>query len=117
MIKGNSVAIKYNEIRNKFKKTLNIKFRSMPVYDEKYIKVKVKEFNGVVNKNFLDDELLKEDAHCACIACISIDSVMKMEKKNDLQVYLEEYKYKIKKRKMPRFTDIALQSHSNSDSE
>ena len=78
MIKGNSVVLKYNEIWNKFKKTLNIKFHSMPVYDEIYIKVKVKEFNGVVNKNFLDDEILKEDAHCACIACISIDSVMKM---------------------------------------
>ena len=34
------------------KKTLNIKFHNMPVYDEKYIKVKIKEYNGVVNTNF-----------------------------------------------------------------
>ena len=37
MIKDNSVLVKYNEIWNKIKKTLNIKFHSMPAYDEKYI--------------------------------------------------------------------------------
>ena len=36
---------KYNEIWNTIKETLNIKFHSMPVYDEKYIKAKVREFN------------------------------------------------------------------------
>ena len=33
---------KYNEIWNKIKETLSIKFHSMPVYDEKYIKAKVR---------------------------------------------------------------------------
>ena len=36
MIKGDSVLSKYNEIWNKVKKTLNIKFNSVPVYNEKY---------------------------------------------------------------------------------
>ena len=44
----NSVLIKYNEIRNKIK-VAGLKFQSKPVYDEKYIKTKVKTFNGVVN--------------------------------------------------------------------
>ena len=44
MIEDDSILTKYNEIWNKIKKTLNIKFHSMPVYDEKYIKTKV-EFN------------------------------------------------------------------------
>ena len=52
MIEDDSALVKYNEIWNNVKKTLNIKFHSMPVYDEKYIKAKVKEFNGVVNTNF-----------------------------------------------------------------
>ena len=81
MIEDDSVLIKYNEISNKIKKTLNIKFHSMPVYDEKYIKTKVKEFNGVVNTNFLRDKVPKKGMHYTCIACISIDSVMKMKKK------------------------------------
>ena len=41
----------------------------------------------------------KENVHYAYIACVTIDSVMKMEKKNYPQIYLEERKYKIKKTK------------------
>ena len=53
--------------------------------------------NGVIKTNYLGDEIPKENVHYTCIACLSIDSVMKMEKKNYLKVYLEEGKYKIKK--------------------
>ena len=52
MIEDDSVLVKYNKIWNNVKKTLNIKFHSMAVYDEKYIKAKVKDLNGVVNTNF-----------------------------------------------------------------
>ena len=54
-IKNDDVLNKYNEIWNKVKKILNIKFHSMPVCDEKYIKAEVKEFNGVVKTSFLGD--------------------------------------------------------------
>ena len=39
-----------------------------------------------------------------------------MEKKNYSQVYLEEYKYKVKKKKMSKFIDIELVSDFSSDS-
>ena len=117
LIKDDNVLDKYNEIWNKIKKTLNIEFHSMPVYDEKYIKAKVREFNGVIKTNFLGDEIPKESMYYTCIACITIDSVMRMEKKNYPQVYLEECKYKIKKIKMPEFIDIKVESASSSDSE
>ena len=52
-----------------------------------------------------------------CIACITIDSVMKMEKRNYPQVYLEEYKYRIKKIQMSRFINTELKSDSESESE
>ena len=81
---------KYNGIQSKINKTLSIKFHSRSVYDEKYIKAKVKEFSGVIKANFLDDEVSKENEHNTCIACVTIDSVIRMEKKNYLQVYLEE---------------------------
>ena len=42
IFEDDSVLVKYNEIWNKIKKTLNIKLHSMPVYDEKYITAKVK---------------------------------------------------------------------------
>ena len=73
---------KYNEIWDKIKNKLNIKFHSMPVYNEKYIIAKVREFNSVIKANFLGDEIPKEHAHYNCIACITIDSVMRMKKKN-----------------------------------
>ena len=52
----------------------------MPVYDEKYIKCKVREFNGVIKTNFLGDETPKESVHYICIDCITIDSVVRMKK-------------------------------------
>ena len=68
--------------------TLNIKFHSMPAYDEKYMKAKVREFNGVIKTNFFGDEIPKEGVHYTCRACITIDSVMRMKKMNCPQVCL-----------------------------
>ena len=48
----------------------------------KIYKDKVKKYNGLVNTDFLNNGMLREGVHYSCIACISIDSVMKMEKKN-----------------------------------
>ena len=81
MIKDDSVLNKYNEIWNTIKGKLNIKFHSLPVYDEKYIKAKVREFNGVIKANVLGDKIPKGSMRYTCIACITIDSVMRMKKK------------------------------------
>ena len=110
IINDDDVLDKYNEIWDKIKETLSIKFHSMPVYDEKYIKAKVREFNGVIKTNFLGDEIPKESMHHTCIACVTIDSVMRMEKKNYWQVYFEECKYRMKKTKMTKFTEAELES-------
>ena len=45
----------------------------------------------------------KENMYYTCIACITIDSVLRINKKNHPQVYLEECRYKIKKTQMPKF--------------
>ena len=57
------------------------------------------EFNGVIKTNFLNNGMPKENMYYSCIACITIDSVMNIDKKNHLQVYLEQCKYKVKKHK------------------
>ena len=54
--------------------------------------------------------------HYTCIACVTIDSVMKIDKKYHQQVYLEECKYKAKKIQMSRFINTELKSDSDSDS-
>ena len=117
VIKNDNVLDKYNEIRDNIKEELNTKFDSITVYDEKYIKAKVREFNGVIKTNFLGDEIPKESMHYTCIACITIDSVMRMEKKNYPQVYLEECKYRMKKTKMTNFIKVELDSESGSESD
>ena len=117
VIKDDDLLDKYNEIWDKIKETLNIKFHSMPVYDEKYIKVKVREFHGIIKTNFLGNKIPKENVHYACIACITIDSVMRMKKMNYPQVYLEECKYKIKKIKMSNFINTELKSEPESELE
>ena len=81
MVKNDDVLDKYNEIWGNIKTDLKIKFHSISVYDEKYLKAKVREFNGVIEINFLADQTAKECIHYACIACITIDSVMRIEKK------------------------------------
>ena len=42
VIKDDDVLDKYNEIWNKIRNKLNTKFHSMPIYDEKYRKAKVR---------------------------------------------------------------------------
>ena len=59
----------------------------------------------------------KENMHYTCIACITIDSVMRIDKKNHPQVYLEECKYRVKKIQISRFINTELKSDSDSDSE
>ena len=60
VMKDDDVLDKYNEIWDKFKETSNIKFHSMPIYNEKYIKAKVREFNGVIKKTFWTMRYKKE---------------------------------------------------------
>ena len=117
LIKDDEVLEKYEKLWDVIKNKLGIKFHSEPIYEQKYLKAKVREFDGVIKTNFLGNDMPKENMHYTCIACITIDSVMRMEKKNYPQVYLEECKYKIKKIQMSRFINTELDSDSESDSE
>ena len=99
LVKDNEVWDKYNKSWDVIKDKLGIKFHSESVYEYKYLKAKVKEFDGVIKANLLGDDMPKENMHYTCIACITIDSVMNIDKKKLLQVYLEECKYRVKKYK------------------
>ena len=81
LIKNDKVGKKYKEIWNVIKNKLNIKFHSESIYEKYYLKSTVMEFEGEVRTNFLDKGIPKENMHYICIACITIDSVMKMNKK------------------------------------
>ena len=91
----------------------------MPVYDEKYLQTKVRGYGGVIKTNFL--VMVCRKKACIIFALLAllliIDSVLRIEQKNFQQVYLEECKYKIKKKQMSRFVNTELDSDSESDAE
>ena len=95
--------MKYNEIRNKIKDVLDVEFYREPIYDDKYIKTKVISFSNIIHTFFSGDEIPKERIPYECISCISTDSVLKIENRYYPQVYLEQCKYKIKKRELKNF--------------
>ena len=69
LIKDNELWEKYETSWDVIKNKLSIKFYSKPIYDQKYLKAKVREFDGVIKTNFLGNEVPKENMHYTCIAC------------------------------------------------
>ena len=59
-IEDESVYLKYPEIWNKTKNSLNSKFYSQPIYDDKYIKTKVKTFSSMINTLSSGNEIPKK---------------------------------------------------------
>ena len=80
MIKDDEVWDKYDKIWNVIKDKVGITFHSEPVYEYKYLRTKVREFDGVIKANFLGNGVPKENMYYTCFACITIDSVMKADK-------------------------------------
>ena len=113
MIKDNNVLNKYNKIWNVIKNKIVVTFHSEPIYGQIYIKAKVREFDGVIKTNLLGNDVPKENIRYICIACITIDYVMRTDKQYFPQVYLEECKYKIKKIQISRFINTELKSDSD----
>ena len=74
----------------------------------------VRKFDGVIKTNLLGNDVPKENMHYTSIACINIDSVLRIDKKNHPQVYLEKCKYKVKKMQMSRLINTGLKSDSES---
>ena len=54
-----------------------------------------------------------EKNHYTCISAIDIDSVLKIDKKAFPRAYLEQCKYKLKKRKPVNFIDFEIIDDDN----
>ena len=61
LIKNSEVWGKYEHIWDVIENKLNIKFHSQPIYKNKFLKAKVREFNGNVKTNFLGNNVPKEN--------------------------------------------------------
>ena len=113
---------KYDEIWNVVKNLLKLKFAASPIRNDKYILAKLKIFKkknlATFNNNNNNNNIVPiEKNHYICIPAIDIDSVLKIDKKAYPQAYLEECKYKLKKRKLVSFIDSEIiDSDSDTDS-
>ena len=67
----------------------------------------------MINTLFSGNEIPKERNHYICIPAICINSVLKVDKKNYPQVYLEQCKYKIKRKTPVDFTDAEVDLSSD----
>ena len=107
---------KYNEIWEAVRKLLKLKFFVNPVRDNKYIISKLKIFNKINRTTFTDNVIPIQKNHYICIPAIDIDSVLKIEKRSYPQAYLEQCKYKLKKRKHVNFIDFEIIDKDSDDS-
>ena len=113
---------KYNEIWEVIRKILKVKFTVNPVRDDKYLVVKLKIFNRInrttfFNNNNNNNNIPIERNHYICISAIDIDLVLKSDNKRAYpQAYLEQCKYKLKKKKIGNYiNDEIIDEDSDSD--
>ena len=115
---------KYNQIWEVTRKLLKVKFTVNPVRDDKYLVAKLNIFNRINRTTFNNNNNIKnnipiERNHYICIPTIDIYSVLKIDNKRTYpQAYLEQCKYKLKKRKIVNYTDDEIiDEDSDSDIE
>ena len=77
----------------------------------------MKSYNRKINTNFHNNKIPKECSQCICLSVVFIDSVFRTGKNYYPQVFVEEYKYVVKEKKMSRYIadDIEISSDSDRD--
>ena len=118
-ISDNKLLKKCNKISGKISNHMNIKFDSEPVYgdNDKYINTKIKMYENRVNTNFQGKKVPKENASYNCLSLITLDSVIRANKKYYPQTLLEECKYVIRKNKMENLINDDLDLSSSDEPE
>ena len=97
---------KYNKIWEVIRKLLKVNFAVSPVRDDKYLVAKLKIFAGINRTTFNNNNSIPiERNHYICIPAIDINSVLKIDERAYPQAYLEQCKYKLKKRKIVNYID------------
>ena len=95
---------KYHEIWEVIRNLLKI-VTVNPIRDYKYLVVKLKIFGRINRTTFNNNSIPMGKKHYICIPKIDIDSVLKINKRAYPQTYLEQCKYKLKKRKIVNYID------------
>ena len=116
LVNDKEIFKKYSEIWNKIKSLIKKEFNSEPVYNDKYIKTKIKIYNNKVYTNFQHNKIPKDNECFRCLSAILLDSIfVNSDKEYYPQVLLEECKYAIKNEKVVNTNneDLELSEHDD----
>ena len=111
---NNEFLERYIKIWEKISDLINKKFDSDPVYNNKYINTKIRPYNNNIMKNFRNidnknNKLPEKKNPYRCMSLISLDSIIKINKKYSPQALLQECVYKLINRKVENIiTNINL---------
>ena len=81
------------------------------------LKAKTKLYNGKINTNFLDNKIPRKGSQFICLSVILINFVFRTGKNYYPQVLLEEYKYVVKEKRVPKYIIDDIEIISDSDKE
>ena len=88
LIKDDELLKKCNKIWEKAKNSLKKEFHSEPVYNEKYLKARIKSYNGKISTSFHHYKIQREVSQFICLSVILIYSVFRTGKNYYPQVPL-----------------------------
>ena len=120
---NNEFLERYKAIWEKISDLVNKKFDSDPIYNNKYINTKIRSYNNDIKTNFHNidnkkNKLPEKNKPYKCMPLISLDSIIKINKKYYPQTLLQEYVYKLINKKIENIiTNINLDSSSESYNE
>ena len=116
LVKDEKILKQYLKIWNKTKNLIKKELNSEPVYNDKYIKTKIKIYNDKVYTNFQHSKIQKDDEYCTCLSAILLDSIfVNSNKEYYPEIFLEECKYTIKDRKIINTINEDLKLNDSED--
>ena len=99
---------KYKAIWTKIEDLKIIELNALPVYDDRYIKTKIRTYGDKVYTNFRGLNVPEDDIECESFTVISIDSLLVSESKYYLKAYLDNCVFKIVIKQMIDYLDKNL---------
>ena len=110
---------KYTKIWGRVSSLIDKTIDSKPVYGDRseYIKTKINSFGHKTNTNFQGKKVPKESSSYKGLFLITVDSVIKANKKYYAEALLEECKYEIKNNRMENNINDDFDSSSSDESD
>ena len=103
MIKNDESLKRDHKIWQKVKNIIDKAFDGDSVYNEKYLKAKIKSYNGKTNTNFYNNKIPKEVSQYMCVSVLLIKFGFRAGSNSYPYFLLEECKYIVKEKKTSKY--------------